>query len=113
MTHIGSQLDASGSQAGGRTVLKDLASLSSASSWYVVNDNVMGGRSQGAFEMEQGALRFAGRTNTNGGGFSSIRTQPMLLDSNQGRWPTLYLATHDCCALAWQAGQLLGRFRHS
>ncbi|MEJ2604502.1 MAG: CIA30 family protein, partial [Gammaproteobacteria bacterium] len=48
--------------------------------WYVVNDNVMGGRSEGGFELEPGGLHFSGRTNTNGGGFSSIRTAPMQLD---------------------------------
>jgi hypothetical protein len=46
----------------------------------VVNDNVMGGRSEGTFTIEQGTLRFAGRTNTDGGGFSSIRTKPVQLD---------------------------------
>ena len=40
----------------------------------------MGGRSEGDFEQQQGELRFAGSTNTNGGGFSSIRTKPMQLD---------------------------------
>jgi NADH dehydrogenase [ubiquinone] 1 alpha subcomplex assembly factor 1 len=44
--------------------------------WYVQNDNVMGGRSEGGFETTPGELIFAGSTNTNGGGFSSIRTQP-------------------------------------
>ena len=48
--------------------------------WYVVNDNVMGGRSEGGFTIEQGELRFSGSTNTNGGGFSSIRTQPVQMD---------------------------------
>jgi hypothetical protein len=47
---------------------------------YVQNDNVMGGRSQGGFEQTPGELIFAGSTNTNGGGFSSIRTQPFELD---------------------------------
>ncbi len=48
--------------------------------WYVVNDNVMGGRSDGGFAVEAGELRFAGRTNTNGGGFSSIRSGQTRLD---------------------------------
>lgn len=48
--------------------------------WVVVNDNVMGGRSDGAYELTNDALVFAGRTNTNGGGFSSIRSQPRSLD---------------------------------
>jgi len=49
-------------------------------SWYVQNDNGMGGRSEGGFEQAQGELIFAGSTNTNGGGFSSIRTRPFELD---------------------------------
>ena len=48
--------------------------------WYVQNDNVMGGRSEGDFQEGQSELVFAGSTNTNGGGFSSIRTQPFEAD---------------------------------
>lgn len=48
--------------------------------WFVVNDNVMGGRSDGGFSIAQGELCFAGSTNTRGGGFSSIRTEPLQLD---------------------------------
>ena len=48
--------------------------------WYVQNDNVMGGRSEGGYEISSGQLIFSGNTNTNGGGFSSIRTQPLKLD---------------------------------
>ncbi|MFT4861938.1 MAG: NADH dehydrogenase [ubiquinone] 1 alpha subcomplex assembly factor 1 [Pseudohongiellaceae bacterium] len=48
--------------------------------WYVQNDNVMGGRSEGGFDISSGELIFSGNTNTNGGGFSSIRTQPLTLD---------------------------------
>jgi len=48
--------------------------------WYVQNDNVMGGRSQGGFVISAQELLFSGNTNTNGGGFSSIRTQPLKLD---------------------------------
>ena len=48
--------------------------------WYVQNDNVMGGRSEGGFDISSGQLIFSGNTNTNGGGFSSIRTQPLKLD---------------------------------
>ena len=44
--------------------------------WYVVNDGVMGGRSDGGYQLTDGVLVFTGVTNTNGGGFSSIRTQP-------------------------------------
>ena len=45
--------------------------------WIVVNDNVMGGRSKGGFEFKNEKLVFSGSTNTNGGGFSSIRTIPI------------------------------------
>ena len=47
--------------------------------WIVVNDNVMGGRSKGGFEFIKDKLVFSGSTNTNGGGFSSIRTNPIDL----------------------------------
>ena len=43
--------------------------------WRTVNDNVMGGRSHGGFDVDDGVLIFAGSTNTNGGGFSSIRSR--------------------------------------
>ena len=48
--------------------------------WYVQNDNVMGGQSEGAFSIHVSELVFSGRTNTDGGGFSSIRSQPLELD---------------------------------
>jgi hypothetical protein len=80
MTSLGPPLNASDSHAKGELLLTDFTSGSSDLGWYVVNDNVMGGRSEGDFEQQQGELRFAGRTNTNGGGFSSIRTSPMRVD---------------------------------
>ena len=61
-------------------LLTDFRPSSADLGWFVVNDNVMGGRSQGDFAKAESALRFAGRTNTNGGGFSSIRTKPLNLD---------------------------------
>jgi hypothetical protein len=39
----------------------------------VVNDDVMGGRSEGRVHVEDGRLVFRGATNTDGGGFSSAR----------------------------------------
>ena len=48
--------------------------------WYIQNDNVMGGQSQGRFLVESDELIFSGNTNTDGGGFSSIRTHPLQLD---------------------------------
>jgi len=47
-----------------------------AEDWVTVNDDVMGGRSTGGFEVKDDKLIFSGSTNTNGGGFSSIRTRP-------------------------------------
>ncbi|MEL6861992.1 MAG: CIA30 family protein [Pseudomonadota bacterium] len=44
-----------------------------ANPWRTVNDGVMGGLSEGGSVLKEGALRFEGVTNTNGGGFSSIR----------------------------------------
>ncbi len=61
-------------------LLTDFTPGSNDLGWYVVNDNVMGGRSEGDFEAEDGALFFSGRTNTNGGGFSSIRTRALQMD---------------------------------
>jgi len=61
-------------------LLTDFTPASPDLGWYVVNDNVMGGRSDGGFEQEQSELSFTGQTNTNGGGFSSIRTKPLQLD---------------------------------
>jgi hypothetical protein len=62
--------------AGNVLLLTDFKTGSPDLGWYVQNDNVMGGRSQGGFEIrERGPLVFSGSTNTDGGGFSSIRTR--------------------------------------
>ena len=60
--------------------LTDFNAESTDFGWYVQNDNVMGGRSEGGFDISSGELIFSGNTNTNGGGFSSIRTQTLALD---------------------------------
>lgn len=80
MTYPGPRLDANDSHAEATKMLVDLADGKADPGWYVVNDNVMGGRSEGGFRIEQGTLHFTGRTNTDGGGFSSIRTQSVQLD---------------------------------
>ncbi|MFG0258759.1 MAG: CIA30 family protein [Phycisphaerales bacterium JB041] len=49
---------------------------SASERWITVNDGVMGGRSSGGPSFADGLMTFSGVTNTNGGGFSSIRTQP-------------------------------------
>lgn len=64
----------------GLLLLTDFTSNSTDLGWYVLNDNVMGGRSEGNFEQEHEELVFTGRTNINGGGFSSLRTEPVALD---------------------------------
>lgn len=58
------------------TPLIDFTAEEEPTRWITVNDNVMGGRSKGGASFNEGRLIFSGATNTNGGGFSSIRTQP-------------------------------------
>ena len=43
--------------------------------WFVVNDGVMGGRSDGGGFIEESVLRFEGTVVTDGGGFTSARRQ--------------------------------------
>lgn len=43
--------------------------------WSVVNDGVMGGRSEGFVAVTDGTLRFTGTLVTRGGGFTSIRAR--------------------------------------
>jgi NADH dehydrogenase [ubiquinone] 1 alpha subcomplex assembly factor 1 len=80
MTFPGPRPDASDSIHRGKPMITDFSSDTRDLGWYTQNDNVMGGRSKGGFELGQGELIFAGSTNTNGGGFSSIRTQAFELD---------------------------------
>jgi monofunctional biosynthetic peptidoglycan transglycosylase len=80
MTVPGPRIDASAADGDAGRLLTDFSADRPDLGWYVVNDNVMGGRSEGGFRVEDGALHFAGRTNTDGGGFSSIRTKPVQLD---------------------------------
>jgi len=83
MTFPGPPPDASESRSARELLVTDFTSRSTDLGWYVQNDNVMGGRSEGDFEIGQGELIFAGSTNTNGGGFSSILTQPIQLDLSE------------------------------
>ena len=78
-----SQPEASGPLGETALILADFTTDDAHMSWYVVNDNVMGGRSQGDFSIGEGVLRFSGSTNTDGGGFSSIRTEPVRLDLSE------------------------------
>ncbi len=43
--------------------------------WVVVNDGVMGGRSNGVVEIADSTMRFTGTVVTQGGGFTSVRYQ--------------------------------------
>lgn len=61
----------------GSMVLTDFSAATDLG-WFVVNDTVMGGRSRGGFTVDDGRLLFAGVTNTDGGGFSSIRSSARL-----------------------------------
>ncbi len=45
-----------------------------ASGWAAVNDGVMGGKSSGGSNVQNSLLVFEGVLNTDGGGFSSVRT---------------------------------------
>ena len=62
------------------SLLFDFSNDDPKQNWIVVNDNVMGGRSDGGFSFKKKRLIFSGNTNTNGGGFSSIRTKPSDFD---------------------------------
>ena len=80
MAHTNPQAAPIGPPAG---ALETFATPRGSFGWYVVNDNVMGGRSQGGYAVDAGALAFRGSTNTNGGGFSSLRTDALDLDLSQ------------------------------
>ena len=83
MTSASQLLHASEASLDEDLLLTDFTSNSSDFGWFVVNDSVMGGRSEGTFEQSEGGLFFSGSTNTNGGGFSSIRTKPLQLDLSE------------------------------
>lgn len=48
--------------------------------WQIVNDTIMGGRSESGFVNENGQLQFSGVLNTNGGGFASLRSNRQAWD---------------------------------
>ena len=59
---------------GDPVILVDFPESTRSLGWNVVNDSVMGGRSEGDLRLEGRSLVFTGRTNTDGGGFSSVRS---------------------------------------
>lgn len=61
-------------------LLEDFEGEEAGADWRTVNDNVMGGRSRGGPSYAHGVLTFSGSTNTNGGGFSSLRAEPAEYD---------------------------------
>lgn len=72
-------------------LITDFTSSSADLGWYTVNDEVMGGRSEGDFRLAPGELIFSGCTNTRGGGFSSIRTKALQLDLSRYKGVRLHL----------------------
>lgn len=79
----------SGARPDDSLLLADLPGSTRDLAWYVVNDDVMGGRSEGGFHLEADALVFTGTTNTDNGGFSSIRSRPRSFDL--GDWDGIRL----------------------
>jgi monofunctional biosynthetic peptidoglycan transglycosylase len=73
---------ASGPSAGAddSLLLVDFSGSMQCLRWRVVNDGVMGGRSDGGFRLEERSLLFTGKTNTDGGGFSSTRSEARPFD---------------------------------
>lgn len=76
-------------------LLTDFTDPARNARWSVVNDNVMGGRSDGRMAMtmtdlDQGIMTLAGNINTNGGGFTSVR---MRID------PTMFTSEQDAAVL--------------
>ena len=69
--------------AGPPKLVTDFSQGPGSLEWFVVNDDVMGGRSSGGFELNDGNLMFTGSTNTLGGGFSSIRSRGPRMDLSE------------------------------
>ncbi|MGM0983375.1 MAG: CIA30 family protein [Pseudomonadota bacterium] len=63
------------------THLIDFQNPSEASRWRAINDNVMGGISQGNMNIEEGIGVFSGEISLeNNGGFASVRREPEAFD---------------------------------
>jgi NADH dehydrogenase [ubiquinone] 1 alpha subcomplex assembly factor 1 len=67
-------------------ILFDFSSADAAKNWQSVNDNVMGGVSEGRFQIsDQKTMTFFGKLSLeNNGGFASVRTKSKKLGLNQG-----------------------------
>ncbi len=70
--------ESAGLEPAGTRVLADFTPDSLR--WFTVLDGVMGGRSSGDFELRDGCMDFRGVLNTNGGGFSSVRSADRAMD---------------------------------
>ena len=66
--------------------LFEFSSPEAAQKWQAVNDGVMGGVSDGRFQVtEEGTLEFSGTLSLeNNGGFASVRSKPVELDIKAG-----------------------------
>jgi monofunctional biosynthetic peptidoglycan transglycosylase len=66
--------------------LLDFAGPDTAQKWQAVNDNVMGGVSDGRFRITaDNTMEFSGRLSLeNNGGFASVRTKPMNFNVHAG-----------------------------
>ena len=71
--------------AEGETVLFDFENADADEQWRSVNDNVMGGISQGTFRItDQGTMEFFGSLSLeNRGGFASVRCRPTELNLSE------------------------------
>ena len=62
------------------SLLYDFTNDDPKQNWIVVNDNVMGGRSDGGFSFKKKYLIFSGNADENEGCLSSSRTKPVDCD---------------------------------
>jgi hypothetical protein len=66
---------ASQAQTGSCNMFMNFETSDEVRQWYAVNDGVMGGLSSGGPRFDDGIMIFEGVINTNGGGFSSLRSR--------------------------------------
>lgn len=90
----------SNTEAPGRACSRVVDFAAAETDWFIVNDGVMGGLSLGTGEVVDGKLVFQGTINTNGGGFSSVRSfaspgEYATADSLQIRLATKFARTYE------------------